>query len=199
MSTSDGAAWVNYALGFQVFGVGALFILKSSKINFLAMQAYFCDPLLAIRRGANRQKSACIPCARAASVLRVLGATDIPKITERIVKSISVYMINNSVGRFSSDMQPRNPMGSNTASVNGHIDISASSASSNISNLNSVSGLYFPSENTTVGVVVKKFADALCGKINLSHAVSPIKKWFGQKPGSVSALAGLRHFSTLEV
>ena len=52
------------------------------------------------------------------------------------------------------------------------------------------------SKNTSVLVVVKKFADALCGKINLSHAVVPLKQWFGQKPGSVSALAGLRHFST---
>ncbi len=54
-----------------------------------------------------------------------------------------------------------------------------------------------PSENACLWIVVKKLFESCLGKIRIasSHAVSPLKKWFGQRPGRVSSTSGLRHFS----
>lgn len=50
-----------------------------------------------------------------------------------------------------------------------------------------------PSESASLGVVVKKLAQTLRGKINLAHAVAPHMQWFGKWSPTVSA-AGLCAF-----
>lgn len=50
-----------------------------------------------------------------------------------------------------------------------------------------------PRKDASVWVVVQKFAQACCGKIGLSH--DTVTSLIGQRPGSVSALAGLRYFT----
>ena len=51
-----------------------------------------------------------------------------------------------------------------------------------------------PSEFAGPWAVIKKIAQALRGKIGLSH--DAVLSLIGQRPGSVSALSGLRYFST---
>lgn len=67
--------------------------------------------------------------------------------------------------------------------------------SSNLPDIFVVPTVDAPSKNSSIGVVVKKFAQTFCAKISLSHDVVPYKQLIGQKPGSVSALAGLCHFT----
>ena len=56
---------------------------------------------------------------------------------------------------------------------------------------------FAPRENSGFWAVVQNFLEPVLsqGKLTSSHAVSPVKKWCGQKPGSVDALVGLRHFN----
>lgn len=55
--------------------------------------------------------------------------------------------------------------------------------------------LDFAGEAARFWVKVKNFAQTLCAKIGLSHAVVPLQRWFGQKPDSVRSGFGLRYFS----
>jgi hypothetical protein len=51
-----------------------------------------------------------------------------------------------------------------------------------------------PRKNPGFRVVVKKFAQAFCGKIGLSH--DAVLSLCGQRPGGASTPFGLRHFNT---
>ncbi len=135
------------------------------------------------------------PFIRTPDVLEVDALLNVSKVGKSVVGSVAVNMVDAKLRPLTGYVQPSNAVQAVLPIVNPSPYVSASGINST-SNAFRVGDFCAPSKNTSVLVVVKKFADALCGKINLSHAVVPLKQWFGQKPGSVSALAGLRHFST---
>lgn len=147
----------------------------------------------------DSEKAGMISRFCAVLVLKIHAMSNISKIGNRVVPSIPVDVVNAPVGPHAGYVQYGKSLSKVKFLVNPDTHVSVmSNVPCNTSYphpVGFVAGLFKPNKLSCVGGVPKKFAQPLCGKINISHAVSPIKKWFGQKPGSVSALAGLRHFS----
>jgi hypothetical protein len=95
------------------------------------------------------------------------------------------------------NVKPCNPVGVITGAINSDFDVPIADIFKPgvCSGLPSGPSLCPTGKRAGVWVVVEKFTQTLCGKIGLSH--DALLMLIGQKPGSVSALAGLLHFTTL--
>lgn len=123
----------------------------------------------------------------------------IPKIFYSVVVGKAVDMVNGVFRPLAVNMEPYHPMGKVVTAVDSENKMLSSVTPASHLRANSPASVAFVTcflcnKTPSFWGVIEKFAYALCGKIGLSHAVVPYKQWIGQKPGSVSALAGLRHF-----
>lgn len=131
----------------------------------------------------------------ARKVLLILRRSAKTKVGYAVVVFNPVYVIQPFIRPFTMNIQPRKSMSDIAASVNLAGDVSACdlplhTASNEPSKLWS---LTYPSQVSGIWVVVKKFAQACCGKIGLSHD-APYKR-IGQRPRCVTSTSRLRHFS----
>ena len=132
-------------------------------------------------------------------VLIVFGVRNVPKILKSIVGSHSVNVIDHINRPMPVRVEPSKSVPEESHVKKCYLNISLTSDASSLGANNNFPAMFFnPSEVARVRVVAKHaFEDFLGkGRIIFSHAVSPVKKWFGQRPQSVSALLGPRHFST---
>ena len=196
MKTSNSASSVPFSFclyigSLSIFGAG-----KGSKMDERSIGAYVCSPLVSECPANNiytKQTGLCF-FGKAGKVLGVDAVRNISKIGKSVIGFVAVNVVNAKLGPLPCDVKPRNSVQAVLPVVKPRPHITANGINTSASNVNA-SGFEFSLEEPSLSVVLKKFADALCGKINLSHAVVPLKQWFGQKPRSVSALAGLRHFN----
>lgn len=134
------------------------------------------------------------PCA--AKILLIFRGVRLAKIFNSIVRAVTVDMVHLMRRIFTGHVKPRKPVSFVRVAINFDDSIAVTKTSSNIALFDLAPARRIePRKNAGFWIVVEKLADALCGKIGLSHAVSPVKKWFGQRPVSVCALDRLRYFS----
>lgn len=128
----------------------------------------------------------------------VVGKRNVSQVAPAVVVPDPVDVVNCVGGEFTRHVQPRKPMRWALSAVDTNAPVAIGvEVARHHAGFAHLAATNAPSENTSIWVVIENFAQTLCAKIGISHAVVPLKQWFGQKPGSVSALAGLRHFSAL--
>lgn len=95
-------------------------------------------------------------------------------------------------------VQPRKGMGRVLGLANADDDSAGASGSSGNGADRDGAVNLAPRKYAGVWAIVQKLLEPILsqGKLISSHAVSPLKKWFGQKPARVISTGGLRHFST---
>lgn len=199
-STNSNARIKRVVMGFcrRIRNSGIFFCCESTKVNLGSVYSYvrFPNSLTFDLTHANEAGSACFSSR---PVLSVFCFCRQPQVTNSVVIPDAVDVVNALRGEHSEHVQPSQPMlrivklpiYKNRSVPFVSFRASAKTGASVVG----AYGLFNPCKYTSFRIVIKDFAQALCGKIGLSHAVSPVKKWFGQKPQSVSALLGLRHFN----
>ncbi len=127
------------------------------------------------------------------SVLAVDGLSYVSQLANSIVSGFAVDVVNLPGGPNAMHIQPCKAMRSIAPAVNHDDRVAVCDTASTPSWLCRPSSKNAPSKYASFGVVVKKLAQALRGKIGLSHD-APVKR-IGQRPVSVSSTCGLRYFS----
>ena len=132
---------------------------------------------------------------RFALILNVFRLRDIPKVANPVVCFSSVDVVNMVGGEGAVNIEPSKAMQRvgfifNLCSV---VPVTVN-GSNRMIDWQAIAGFYKPCKHASIWVVVKKFTQVCCGKIGLSH--DAVLSLIGQRPGSVSALSGLRYFST---
>ena len=132
---------------------------------------------------------------RFALILNVFRLRDITKVANPVVCFSSVDVVNMVGGKGPVNIEPSKAMQRVSFIFNLRSVIPVTvNASNRMIDWKAIAGFYKPCKHASILVVVKKFAQACCGKIGLSH--DAVLSLIGQRPGSVSALSGLRYFST---
>ncbi len=127
-------------------------------------------------------------------ILVVPGVRNIAKIFNLVVTGIPVYMINKLFRPFTIAVHPSKPMRKMEGSINSDKDVAITPfAASDITSF-FIRDSHLPRKDSSFWVVVKQFAQTLCGKIGLSHDTVP--SLIGQRPARVISTGGLRHFIT---
>lgn len=126
-----------------------------------------------------------------------LGDRPVSQVINPVVASVLVSVSNVSACKRTVDVQPRKMMRLIGPSININNDVSVGVYAPSHAVFSCGSASHKPSKYTSLGVVMKKLFEPFLreGMIQISHAVSPVKKWFGQKPRCVSSTSGLRHFT----
>jgi hypothetical protein len=183
------------ALRLNVGGVGFFGRIEHAKVDALPVNAYIGKPLVAdvVPVSANKVCRALIR-ARPSFVLRVLSFRDIPQIAKPVVGAVVVNVVNIPRWVFAVHKQPHKAVGRVALTVNSdeHIPVGIDAAS-NAAARCAFAAIHKPCELAGIRVIAEKFAQALRGKIGLSHEA--LQLLIGQRLGSVDALAGPRYFS----
>ena len=130
------------------------------------------------------------------SLILAIGSTRyISKVANSIVRPIAVDVVNLIDRPRSVYIEPCQTMCVIENTIDHYLKMPIVPGASCLVSSHGIGFAQNPRKNSGALVVVEEFAQSLCGKINLSHAVVPFKQWFGQKPWSVSALPRLRHFN----
>lgn len=189
---SNRASAVQPALCLKVDLMGLFWRIVGAKAYLLSVHSDLCQPSLFVRRDAK--EAAEVAFFSFAHVLLVAHVRNIAQVCKAVIQRVAVDVVNLVKRHFASDVQPSKPMCGHVYAVNADVSATALNPSGRlVCSLSASSGV--PSEDTRIWVVVKKFAQAFCGKIAGAHTVAPVKQWFGKRPASVSALCGLRYFS----
>src|SRR5574343_765509 len=97
---------------------------------------------------------------------------NVAQICGPVINLIAVDMVDYAFWPASIDVKPCKPVRLPNTPSNSYPDVPAAAyVASNSANANVVvlTGAFHPYENTCLWIVVKKFAQTLCGKIGLSH------------------------------
>lgn len=179
----------------NVGGVGFFGRIEHAKVDALPVDSYIGKPLVAdvVPVGSNKVCCAFVR-ARPSFVLRVLRFRNIPQIAKPVICAIVVDMVNIANRVCAAHKQPHKAVRFVTPAVNRDVYVTARvDAPSNAAALCEFAAIHKPCELASIRVIAEKLAQALRGKIGLSHWT--VLSSGGQRLGSVEALAGLRYFS----
>lgn len=193
MKPLNSAGAMQFALGSQVSLISKLWRVVCAKANLLSINRDLCHPTAFV--GRNAEEPASIVALSLADVLLVVPIRYVAQVINTVVNRVAVYVVNLHGGPVPIHVEPRSPMSLHLAAINLHDAPAALIPSSNVASLLSAT-LYAPRKYPSLGVVMHKLTKAFCAKIRFSHAVVPLKQWFGQRPTRVCCTGGLRHFNT---
>ena len=143
---------------------------------------------------AHTKKSRKITGRSMTMILGILCSRYLSEIRQSIVFPVSVYMVYMQTCPHSACVKNSKLVGQIESSAYLDLDIPVGvNRSSHIAYTDALVALK-PGKHPSVRVVVKKFAQTLCGKIGLSHDV--LQLLIGQRPVCVDSTDGLRHFIT---
>ncbi len=156
-----------------------------TKINFFAVNPNSRPPSPVIRASRDTQQATGKICFwRYAPILVVLFARNVAQIRQLIVRPASIYVVNLQFWPLTMHIEPYQTMGDIRPAIdcnaNISIDIQASSDSANFY----FSTAHAPSKISGFGIVMKQFAQALCGDNRLSHDTG--LSLIGQRPACAS-------------
>ena len=191
--TSYRTSGMKHSLCNDIGGVGLFCCAEVPKIVYDAVHLNDGSPFTMVP--ISTKKSGTGSFLRFALILNVFCLRNIPKVANPIVCFPSVDVVNMVGWEGPVNIEPSKAMQRvgfifNLRSV---IPVTVN-ASNRMIDWKAIAGFYKPCKHASILVVVKKFAQACCGKIGLSH--DAVLSLIGQRPGSVSALSGLRYFST---
>ncbi len=183
---------VDLALGKQVCLACKLLRSIRPKVVFHSARCYLRSPVCSVFADSKNPVRAV--GLGATQVLHISRLRNISQITNPIVSWVPVNVVNVFSWPTSEFIEPSKPMASVSLPAYAYFQIPAIEAPCNISGMNVRCKSGLPSENASLWVVIKNFAQACCGKIGLSHDTVP--SLIGQRPGRVISTSGLRHFIT---
>lgn len=194
--------WMEAALSLQIDLVGLLWSWVATKIgSFSCGNSYLRHPFLS--RFADSCKTMLVFGIEFSLVARITQRRYVSKIRNSVVRSNAVDMVNLLIRPTTINVEPRKPMRWMALPVDSDANVSLVADC-----LCNCSGKPLarppaiqPSEQPGFWVVVEQLFELLLRqrRIKISHAVSPEKKWFGQKPARVDSTGGLRYFTACSV
>ena len=192
MTKLNRASSMQSALSLKVGGMGEFGCVKVTEIARNTVHLNDGSPLPTVPVCAKEPR-AC-SSLRGSLVLDVLSLGDIAEIANPVIRSNPVDVVNVLARKLAVNVKPCKSVKKVCFEGNLYSAISISVNTPNrVVNREAVAGLNQPREHASLGVVMKQFTQALCGKIGLSH--DAVLSLIGQRPGSVSALSGLRYFN----
>jgi hypothetical protein len=169
--------------------VRGLLCVEAPEANHLPIQANTRHPLV-------------LPCGEVRTKLAVLGVPVLlvkcvggfSEICKSIVSGLPVDMVNVVRRPFAINVKPHKPVSLVLLAVYHYLNVALFiKAVKHIANP-ALAAIRYSGKYASGFVVVEKFAQTIYAKIASSHAVVPLKQWFGQKPRRVLSTSGLRHF-----
>ena len=178
------------------FKVCRMSIFRSVKVSdVLNTSVNVYDGPEAIVSLANTKDSALIVAKRRFQVLHVLSFSRLSKVAYSVVCWIAVYVVDKVFRPVSINKKPSRTMSRDMVFIDLQYHIPPGNTASSTPNESVFTWVGQPCKDSSFPVVVKKFAQSLCGKIGLSHD-APCKR-IGQKPIRVISTSRLRHFNGL--
>lgn len=182
---------------FDVGGMGFFGCAEVAESDCLAIDLNDAAPLPVIEVSAEKTASASALSDTLVSDVFSLG--NISEVADSVVSPVAIDVVNVVAGGFTVNIQPSKSMNrvASTGDAYAAIPLVVNCPNGKIQR-DAAARFNESGKDAGVGVVVKQLFESFLrgGRIIGSHAVVPFKQWFGQKPQSVSALLGLRHFST---
>jgi len=144
------------------------------------------SPILTGRTNAKNAATAMF--VRGCSILCIYIRRSFSQIRKSVVKTICVYMVNNFKRPSAFDVKEGKSMRFVWRAINIYLKTNVAAFASNLCSSNvATHGIPLPIDNpskySSFLVVVKKFAQAFCGKIGFSH--DALLMLIGQRPLSV--------------
>jgi hypothetical protein len=132
----------------------------------------------------------------AANILDILRVRNVSKVGYAVIRRLAVDVVDFVVRPFAVDIKPRKPVRPVLASVHpyGYVAFWVGKIN-NWAKCNAIGSPNLSAKDSSIGVVIQKFAQAFCGKICFSHVIAPFQRCVGEKPDSVGSGFGLRYFN----
>ena len=191
-ASSDSAANMQLALGVKIGRMRSFRRFESAQI---ALPSVYNDqgiPLADSPGPRYSKESTSVVNVCSSQVLTIDGLGHITEICESVIAPDSIDMVNVVGGPTADDIQPCQTVCRLKFPINGDSQVTILAKTSGRLSLLRATARLSPHEYPSFGIVMKKFAQTLRGKIGNSH--DALQLLIGQKPRSVSALPGLRHF-----
>lgn len=185
---------MNYPLRAFIGGSGFRNSFEDTKVLLDAIEGDIGLPHAAGSR-LHTLGLSCTIDSSGSKVLKVLGTGSASQVCDPVVVSNAVDVVNVVRRPFTVGMKPRKPMSPVVPAINTDKRIAVvidSEGNVSTSACGAASPTDSPCEDPRLRVVVEKLAQTLRGNICLSHEA--LQLLIGQRPASVDALRGLRHF-----
>lgn len=194
----DCAANMQLTFSLNVSGVREFFGWEQANSSRFAIRSDSRLPL-AIFFGDAKHAAADI-VRLGTSLIGVVGLPcDITQICKTVIGFVKINVVDCVYRPFASNVEPCEPVRVLQATSDSYRNVADLAFASCRSSEKAIHfELANPRKLSGFSVVVKEFAQKFCGKIGSSHAVVPLKQWFGQRPARVDSTSGLRHFNMLE-
>jgi hypothetical protein len=191
---SDRATFVQPSLSLNISKVSFLRVFEVPNDDFFAVNMDQGSPYRSVFDDTHVPMLVVFP--RPADVLDVLRVRDVAQVADPVVSGVAVDMVNLVNRPLAVDVQPSETMGSVFVPVHPNVDVSGRLGFVvDRAELDANRGSNLSAKNSSLGVVIKKFAQAIYAKIRFSH--DALQKRIGQRPDGASTLFGLRHFNTI--
>lgn len=193
----DRASAVQIALGLQVRLVGKLGGVKPAKAFHLARDSNGRNPSVVALAQANTKKAGAVVAARLDHVLHVDHVSDLSKVVQPVVVLDAVGVVKVSGRPVPEHVQPSKPMSPVRTAVNANLYVPVMIHEVGNCPCTLATSRDFPSERSTLKIVVKKLAQTLRGKIGLSHEA--LQLLIGQRPAAIRSRLWASLFSPLSL
>lgn len=165
---------------------------KRPKINCFFVEHDSGDPFTTLATPCDANYARRAPFVWS-PVLPVLRSGRCAKVADSVVSAIPIYVVNLVFWAFAVRQQPRKSMGKVQPSFYLNADVPIRPhPSSKRADFYSSGGLFDPNKFSGISVVLKMFLQE--AKINIVHAVAPLKQWFEKWRLSVGSTEPLRHY-----
>jgi len=162
------------ALAFNIRGVGFFGRFKQPESNLFVIYGNTGKPLAVFF--ANARKAAFVLASFL--VVCVLSVRHFPQIVQRVVRPVSVYMVNLFRWPSAVNVQPCQPMRQIQPVIYANEDVAVARYAASTVAFPAFSPADCPRKHARIRVVVREFADALRRKIGLHNYVN-ITAWRG--------------------
>lgn len=162
------------ALSFNIRCMSFFGRFKQTKSNWFVVYFYLCQPLAVFF--ANTRKAAFVLASFLVS--GVLRVRHFPQVVPRVVRSVSVYVVNLFRRPPAVNVQPCQPMRQIQPVIYANDDVTVARYAASTVAFPAFSPADCPRKHARVRVVVRKFAEAIRRKIGL-HSCVNITAWRG--------------------
>ena len=162
------------ALSFNIRRVGFFGCVKQAKINGLVGHLNFGSPFAVFF--ANTRRAAFVLASLLVS--GVLRVRHFPQIVQRVVRSVSVYMVDLFRRPPAVNVQPCQPMRQIQPVIYANEDVAVARYAASTVAFPAFSPADCPRKHARIRVVVREFAEAIRRKIGL-HSYVNITAWRG--------------------
>ena len=189
----DRTGLMKILLSFDIGSMGKFGSFEYTDVGIPTVYAYLSHP--SICDSMNTEKPTGSVFIWPAPVLQVFGVRHISKVAESVVISNPVDVIYYPDRPTTCNVQPCKSVSTVRRRKNLYNNIpDRAPVGAFRTNFYTPTCANTPSKYSSFWIVMKNFAQTLCGKIGSSHDVVPFKQCCGEKPRRVDSTAGLRYF-----